>query len=81
MEPFEQDIKVIEKTSKSYSIEGKTGISRKVRALVGHQILEFKFNDETINIFDQLPPKGECTVLLELTSPREKLRLDIIQVL
>lgn len=73
-------IKIKDKSTKQHFIDGRQITSRKVHALVEDDIFVFKFDDSTISIFDEIPKKGTVVVDLEITSPKEIARVDIVAV-
>lgn len=78
---FKNNITVLTKTEESYSFEGRNGISRKVRVLMENEIYEIKFKDSEIVIFNSIPPTiHECNMTFNLTSPKEKLLLSIVNI-
>jgi len=78
---IDKKIKVVEKSSRQYEYQGKSGISYKVRALVDDtDIFEFKFNKDSQAVFESIPDKGAIDVTLQITAPKEVLRCDIVAV-
>jgi len=74
------DIKVIEKTTEDYVIEGKSLTVNKVRAIINDEIFDFRFKGDTMRLFNELPPKGNASVTLGITSVKEKTKVAIIEV-
>jgi len=79
---IEQTINVIEKKTSLYNIEGKNITSRSVRALVeGRDIFDFRFSEDKLQLFDALPLQGEARVVISITSPKEKVKVEIVELL
>lgn len=77
----EKKIKVIEKFSRAYSIEGKNGTSRKVRAIVEDDIFAFSFREDDLSVFNALPEKGEVNVKIKISAPKEALTASIVEII
>jgi hypothetical protein len=72
--------KIVEKIKTDYDFGDNKGTSYKVRILVDVDIFEIKFKANDNTIYDQLPEKGDCDLLLNITSPKEVIRLEILEV-
>jgi len=72
---IQTQVKIIEKTSKTYSFEGRQGMSRNIRAIIDDNIYSFKYKDDEIALFDSLPSKGMYLGIVTISSPQEKPRL------
>jgi len=72
--------KVIEKATETYTIEGKELTVNKIRAIVADEIFDFRFKGDNIKLFNDCPSKGEVNVTIGLTSPKEKVKVSIIEI-
>jgi len=72
-----QNVLVIEKISKAYDFEGRQGVTRAVRVLLGTDIFRLKATEEILN---QLEEKKEYAIDLQIRTVKEDPILEIVGV-
>jgi len=73
--------KVIEKATEDYNIDNNAITVNKVRVLIDDEIFDFRFKGDTMKIFNDIPAKGEIEFVVGVSSPREKFKVDLIQLI
>jgi len=73
--------KILSAESKPYSIAGNEGVSHKVRALVGDEIFSLKATESLVGEAQaHLEAKKEVVLHVDLTSPKENVRLTLARI-
>ena len=70
--------RIIEVIQKPYEMNGNKGVSYRVRALIDDEIFVVKSNEEMTNEYKEYEG-SEGHFLIKLTSPRESIRLDLVE--
>jgi len=72
--------KILSAESKPYNIQGNEGVSHKVRALVGDEIFSLKATESLVKEAEEHIANGEVTLQVDLTSPKENVKLTLARI-
>lgn len=76
---FEEEVTVLTAESKPYSFNGKEGVSHKVRLNILGEIYSISTTEDIVKDFTPLVGQ-DVKVLLQFTSPKEILKLRILNI-
>jgi len=74
-----QKIKILSATSNPYDIDGNIGVSHRVRALMSDEIFNFYATEDLVKSCQPLQGT-EVSATIVLTSPKERLRAELVGV-
>jgi len=77
---FEEKAQCLSAESTPYSFAGNEGVSHKVRALVGDEIFALKATESLVAEAETKIAEGEVTLHVDLTSPKENVKLTLARI-
>jgi len=76
---FEEKATVLTAESKPYEFNGNSGVSHRVRLLIGTEIFAIKSTEKQVLEAKNYVGK-DVTVELLITSPRESVKVDLLKI-
>lgn len=74
---FEEKAVLLTAESKPYDFNGNTGVSHKIRLMIGGEIFEMKSSPEQVSeLANDLKKSGLAK--LKISSPKEKLKMELV---